>query len=147
MCGPGGARTVLIKAPVNSKAKLKTTTRDMFKTFTFAAIPCGTHSPGITLDSGMAALTMCPSEGCVLPLTTLHLDLGGWDLTDDLMEILTELGYFFITTGQDHSGPIGARICKTTYNSIIKCGDIHEDLYASPVLSGAPLCTWALQTG
>lgn len=56
------------------------------------------------LDSGMAALTMCPSEGCVLPLTTLHLDLGGRDLTDDLMEILTELGYFFITIGKGWGG-------------------------------------------
>lgn len=56
------------------------------------------------LDSGMAALTVCPSEGCVLPLTTLHLDLGGRDLTDDLMEILTELGYFFITIGEGWGG-------------------------------------------
>lgn len=52
----------------------------------------------------MAALTVCPSEGCVLPLTTLHLDLGGRDLTDDLMEILTELGYFFITIGEGWGG-------------------------------------------
>lgn len=41
---------------------------------------------------------------CVLPLTTLHLDLGGWDLTDDLMEMLTELGYFFITIGDGWGG-------------------------------------------
>lgn len=55
------------------------------------------------LDSGMAGLTMCLSEGCVLPLTTLHLDLGGRDLTDNLMEILTELGYF-ITIGEGRGG-------------------------------------------
>lgn len=37
MCGLGGVQTVLIKAPFNSKAKLKMTTQVMFKTFTFAA--------------------------------------------------------------------------------------------------------------
>lgn len=37
MCGLGGVQTVLIKAPVNSKAKLKAMTQVMFKTFTFAA--------------------------------------------------------------------------------------------------------------
>lgn len=37
MCGLGGVQTVLIKATVNSKAKLKTMTQVMFKSFTFAA--------------------------------------------------------------------------------------------------------------
>lgn len=38
MCGLGGVQTMLIKASVNSKAKLKMTTQVMFKTFTFAAM-------------------------------------------------------------------------------------------------------------
>lgn len=48
----------------------------------------------------MAALTMCPSEGYVLPLTTLHLDLAG----RVLMKVFTELGYFFITIGEGWGG-------------------------------------------
>ena len=52
----------------------------------------------------MAAPTMCPPEGYVLPLETQHLGQEGWDPTDTLVKILAEHSYCFITTGWGWGG-------------------------------------------
>ncbi|XP_072897518.1 actin-6-like isoform X5 [Hemitrygon akajei] len=91
------------------------------------------RTTGCVMDSGDGVTHTVPIyEGYCLPHAVLRLELGGRDLTEYLVRILTESGISFVSTGIEAPG-----IDKLCFNAIMKCDiDLRRDLYANVILAG-----------
>eukprot|EP01134_Creolimax_fragrantissima_P001247 CFRG1247T1 len=108
---PAERPVMLTEAPYNPVANKHTMAQIMFETFqvpaTFIAIQAvlSMYSTGrltgLVVDAGDGVTHACPMyRGYLLPHSVLRMNLAGRDLTDYMMQLLTERGYFFTSTAE-----------------------------------------------
>ena len=108
---PAAQPVMLIDSALNVKANREKMVKIMFETFKVPALYVATapalslyksgHRTGIVLDCGYGFVQIVPIyEGQVLSNAISCLDLTGSDLTNYLMELLTERGYSFTTLAE-----------------------------------------------
>lgn len=102
---------LLTEAPLNPKTNKENMAQIMFETFDtpamHVAIPsvlvlyCYGRTTGLVLDSGDGISHAVPIyNGYALSHAIHRVHLAGRDLTDNLMRIMNERGYYFNTTGK-----------------------------------------------
>eukprot|EP00029_Vermamoeba_vermiformis_P001960 TRINITY_DN1222_c1_g1_i1.p1 TRINITY_DN1222_c1_g1~~TRINITY_DN1222_c1_g1_i1.p1 ORF type:complete len:375 (-),score=70.72 TRINITY_DN1222_c1_g1_i1:70-1194(-) len=103
-------RAIIITEPVlNPKANREKTAQILFETFSPPAINISIggvlslyssgRSTGLVVESGDGVTyTMPIHEGRVITSAINRIDLGGHDLTEHMVRLLTERGYYFDTT-------------------------------------------------
>ena len=121
---PPEEHPVLLTEPIlNPKVNREKITQIMFETFNTPAtyvslqplltmIAAG-RTNGLTVDSGDGVTSIVPiCEGVALPHAMIRLHLSGSDLTDYLLRLMTERGYYLDTPSEREVAPdIKEKLC------------------------------------
>ncbi|XP_067679748.1 uncharacterized protein [Haliotis asinina] len=102
---------LLTEAPLNPGANREMMAQIMFETFNVPSLYLANQAAlslhasgrttGLVVDSGAGVTNVVPIvDGRVVTAGTIRVDIGGNDLTDFLMKILTERGHSFSTTSE-----------------------------------------------
>ncbi|KAJ6251298.1 actin-7-related [Anaeramoeba flamelloides] len=109
---PEEHKVLLTEAPLNPKANREKTVEIMFETFKVPAMYLANSAVLDLLSTGSSSGLLVQSvddvtnivpifEGHALPYAVSQLDLGGRDLTDYMMKIITESKKYSFTTSSD----------------------------------------------
>jgi len=105
---PDNHPLLVTETPLNPKYNKEKMTQVMFETFNIPAFYIASQpvlalyssgkTIGLVIDSGDGITTTVPIyEGYALPYSIKSLNIGGKDMTEYLMQLLSEKGYKFST--------------------------------------------------